>query len=83
MSNHAACMSVQHGLKVGAFVVLGFAFADWVPFLIAMVAAGFVGTVLGNRILKRLPDKGFDTVFKGILTLLALRLLWDAATGED
>jgi uncharacterized membrane protein YfcA len=83
VSNHAACMTVQHGLKVGAFVALGFAFADWIPFLLAMVAAGFVGTVLGNRVLRRLPDAGFDRVFKLILTVLALRLLWEALLGED
>lgn len=81
VANHAACMSIQHSLKVIAFAVLGFAFTEWIPFLLAMVGAGFVGTVLGARVLSRMPEKAFAYGFKGILTLLALRLLWSAAVG--
>ena len=83
VATHAACMTLQHSFKVIAFVVLGFAFAPWIPFLIAMIAAGFVGTLVGKRLLSRLPEKLFAGVFKGILTVLALQLLWTALANSN
>ena len=82
VATHAACMTVQHVLKVIAFFILGFAFTPWIPFLIAMIAAGFIGTMFGKRVLSLLPERIFAGVFKGILSLLALDLLWSAATGR-
>ncbi len=82
VATHAACMTIQHVFKVVAFVVLGFVFAPWIPFLAAMIAAGFVGTLLGKRVLSRLPERLFAGVFKGILSLLALELLRSAIVGH-
>ncbi len=80
VATHAACMTVQHTLKVIAFGFLGFAFLPWVPVLAAMIGAGFVGTLLGKRLLDRLPHDIFARVFKIILSVLALRLLYAAAS---
>jgi len=79
VGTHAACMTLQHGFKVAVFIVLGFAFAPWLPLLAAMIAAGFLGTLTGRAVLMKLPEKAFKIIFKTVLTLLALRLLWDAA----
>ena len=54
VSTHAACMTFQHGLKIVAFGLLGFAFLEWVPLVAAMIASGFIGTLMGRRILERL-----------------------------
>ena len=80
VATHATCMTVQHTLKVAAFGFLGFAFLPWVPLLAAMIAAGFLGTMLGRRLLDRLPHHIFARAFKIILTVLALRLLYAAAS---
>ncbi len=80
VATHATCMSVQHTLKVAAFGFLGFAFLPWVPLLAAIIAAGFLGTMLGRRLLDRLPHHIFARAFKIILTVLALRLLYAAAS---
>ena len=80
VATHATCMSVQHSLKVAAFGFLGFAFLPWVPLLAAMIAAGFLGTMLGRRLLDRLPHHIFARAFKIILTVLAVRLLYAAAS---
>ena len=80
VATHAACMTLQHSFKVIAFAMLGFTFTPWIAFLAAMIAAGFVGTLLGKRLLSKLPEKLFANIFKGILTLLALQLLWTALT---
>ena len=80
VATHAACMTLQHTLKVVAFGFLGFAFLPWAPLLVAMIAAGFFGTMIGRRLLDRLPHHAFARIFKLILTVLALRLLYAAVT---
>jgi uncharacterized protein len=79
VASHAACMCIQHGLKVVAFGWLGFNFADWLPLMLAMIASGFVGTWLGTRLLEKLPEELFRTILKWLLTVLALDLLRRAA----
>lgn len=81
VATHAACISIQHGLKVVAFGFLGFAFHDWIGLVVAMVASGFIGTLLGKHVLTRLPEHLFAQLFKLTLTVLALRLLWNALRG--
>ena len=76
----AACMTIQHGLKGIAFGVLGFYFQPWIPVIVVMIASGFLGTLLGRRILKRLPEQIFSRLFRIVLTLLAGRLLYLAMT---
>ena len=45
-----------------------------------MIASGFLGTLLGRRILKGLPERLFSRLFRIVLTLLAGRLLYLAIT---
>lgn len=75
VATHAAAMVLQHGLKVVVFGLLGFAFSPYVPLLAAMIATGFLGTLAGTAILKRLPERGFRAGFKIVMTLLALDLI--------
>jgi uncharacterized protein len=75
VATHAAGMTIHHGLKVVVFGLAGFAFADWVPFMLAMILSGQFGTIHGTRLLERLPESAFRTGFKLLLTLLALDLL--------
>lgn len=81
VATHAACMTLQHGLKVAAFSALGFALIPWLPVLAAMMGLGFLGTIVGTRLLDRLPERGFARGFRLVLTLLALQLLWNGAAG--
>jgi uncharacterized membrane protein YfcA len=75
----AVCMTLQHGLKILAFGLLGFAFGPWIGLIAAMTATGFLGTLAGTRLLRRLPERTFRAGFKWVMTLLALQLL--ASTG--
>ncbi len=70
----SACMSGQHFLKALVFVALGFAFAEWLTLIAAMIVAGFGGTVVGVRVLQALPERVFQIALKAVLTGLALRL---------
>jgi uncharacterized membrane protein YfcA len=75
VSTHAACMVAQHILKVIVFGLLGFAYGPYIGLIIAMIVSGFIGTVIGKRILVRMDDAIFHRVLAAVLTLLALKLL--------
>ncbi|MEM6712781.1 MAG: sulfite exporter TauE/SafE family protein [Pseudomonadota bacterium] len=75
---HAASMVMQHGMKVVAFGFLGFAFGSWIPMMAGMIAAGFLGTLLGTRLLHALPEERFRKAFRLMLTALALQLIISA-----
>ncbi len=71
----AACVGLQHCLKIVVFGVLGFAFAPWVPLIVLMIGLGFLGTLLGRHVLLKIDPQRFALVLKFVLTALALRLI--------
>jgi uncharacterized protein len=75
IATHAACMSIHHALKVLAFGLIGFAFAEWFTLIMAMIVSGLAGTWAGTKLLERLPEAWFQGVLKACLTLVALDLL--------
>jgi uncharacterized protein len=75
VATSAAGMTVHHGLKIIVFGMAGFAFARWLGFIAAMIVSGYLGTLFGSRMLGRVPEALFRTVFKWALTALALDLL--------
>ncbi|MEM1377703.1 MAG: sulfite exporter TauE/SafE family protein [Pseudomonadota bacterium] len=75
VASSAVGMIFQHLVKVIAFGTLGFAFTQWLPLIIAMVASGYLGTLAGVYFLKGLPEKRFRRWFKIGMTLLALDLI--------
>lgn len=81
VATFAAAMTLQHAPKALVFGAAGFAFAQWLPLVVAMIAAGLAGTWLGVRLLHRLGNRLFGRVFNLLLTALALRLLWLGASG--
>jgi uncharacterized membrane protein YfcA len=76
VATFAACMSLQHLSKAFVFGFAGFVFRDWLGLMAAMIAAGLLGTWLGLKLLGGLSAERFDSLFRWVLTLLALRLLW-------
>lgn len=76
-ATHGTLMVVQHGLKIIVFSSLGFAFKEWAVFLLMMLVTGFIGTMFGKSLLQRLPQVWFQKGVTLILTLLALKMLFD------
>ena len=76
VATHAALMTVQHGVKSLAFAVLGFSFASWAGFIVAMIAAGFLGTLFGKVLLNRMDDRRFKLALNVMLILLSMRLIY-------
>ena len=77
----AACMTLKHALKVAAFGLVGFAYLPWLPLIGVMIVSGFLGTVIGRQIVSRIPEARFRTAFRVLLTVLALRLLYQGFFG--
>ena len=73
-------MMFIHGLKVVVFAVLGFEFFTYLPLMIAMVSAGFLGNWIGFKLLNLMNEEIFRRLFQAMLIILSLRLLWAAAT---
>lgn len=78
VSTHSVVMTIQHGLKIVTFVLLGFAFGPFIPLLIGLVTFSFVGSFAGRLLLNRLPEPIFRVALKLTLTVLALQLLYSA-----
>lgn len=81
MGTFSACLLLQHGLKMAAFGLLGFAFGPYLPFLAAMLACSLAGTGAGRLLLGRLNDRAFHRMLAVLLTLLALRLVHAGLAG--
>ena len=81
IATHATCMVVQHGLKILAFGLLGFAYAAWAPLLGAMILSGVLGTWIGRQALDNIPEEKFKITFKIVMTLLSLQIIWSAIAG--
>jgi uncharacterized protein len=78
VSTHAAIMVLQHGFKIFALGLLGFIYTPWIGLLIAMLVSGFAGALVGRAILWRVAEEKFKLIFNMVLTLLALRMLYQA-----
>jgi uncharacterized membrane protein YfcA len=79
VATHAMLNTFVHVFKVAMFVVLGFAFARYLPLILLMVIAGFGGTAVGSRMLAHVPEDVFRLAFRMLLTVVAVGLIWRAA----
>jgi len=77
VGTQAAFMTFQHGIKIITFLFLGFSFLNYLSLIIAMIIFGIIGTWVGKKILVSMPGKLFGNVFNLILTILAVRLLFE------
>ena len=77
VATHAAFMTWKHGVKIITFGLLGFSFSDFFPLIIGMILFGIIGTWTGKTILIWMPEKVFAKAFNFVLTIFALRLLFE------
>ena len=75
VATHATLMTVQHGLKVIVFGLLGFGFADWGVFVVAMILFGLCGTLAGRLFLDRIEERWFRRALDTLLVLISARLI--------
>ena len=80
LATHSALMTIQHLTKVIIFGFVGFAYAEYFLLITAMIISGFIGTIIGKKILVKFGQKYFKLVLNSILTLIAINLTWNALT---
>lgn len=75
LGTHGALLTVQQGLKITLFSIVGFAYLSWIWLLAIIFLVGIVGNLLGVVLLKRVSEHHFRRIFQALLILLALRLI--------
>jgi uncharacterized membrane protein YfcA len=78
IGTQAACASLGHLAKIAVFGAVGFSFLEHLPLLVVLAACVVAGTALGTRLLERVDERTFTALYKGALTLIALRLVTSA-----
>ena len=75
VATKAGCQMMTHVLKILVFFINGFIFSEYLVLVLSMVLATLIGTYMGKKLLGRLSDKSFKWVFKGLISVLAIRAL--------
>ena len=78
LATHSALMSIQHLIKAIVFGFVGFTYSEYFLLIFLMITSGFVGTILGKKILVKYGSKYFKLILNATLTIIALYLIWNA-----
>ena len=74
----AACQAAGHLVKIAIFGIAGFVFADYAIPLALLSLSVIAGTWIGSQLLERVSERWFKRLYRGVLTLIALRLvIWE------
>lgn len=73
--NTAVYMSLNHSVRLAAYLALGFSLAAWWQLATAMIVAGICGSWVGTRLRGFVPERNFQRLFRWLVTLLALRMM--------
>jgi len=74
--NKAACQMITHLTKIPLFIYFfNVNYIDEFAILLPLILSVYVGTNLGKKILSFIPERIFKILFKGCLTVIALRLI--------
>lgn len=76
LGTSTACMVFQHTGKVLIFGLSGFSFSLYFDLLSALILASLVGTWIGRNVLIRANQQITKPLFKTVVTILGIYLLW-------
>ena len=78
IANKAVCQAISHMGKIPLFVLFfNFNYFSEMQVLIPLTIAVIIGTNLGKQILQFIPEKVFRRLFRGTLTVIAIKLIAD------
>jgi len=78
IANKAVCQAISHLGKIPLFIFFfQFNYFSELKLLIPLSVAVFFGTNFGKQILGFIPEKTFKILFKGALTIIAIKLIVD------
>jgi uncharacterized membrane protein YfcA len=72
----SACMITLDVMKVTGYVSLGFSYFDYIPHIVGATFAGFLGTWIGKQVTHRISEVAFRRVFKVLVSVVAIRLIY-------
>ncbi|MGI9239098.1 MAG: sulfite exporter TauE/SafE family protein [Woeseiaceae bacterium] len=72
----AASLTGMGIFKITGYTLNGFEYEPYMQIIVFAIAAAFLGTWIGKMIVDRISEAVFRTVFKALVTLTALRLLY-------
>ena len=76
----AVCLLGLDIVKSASYVSFGFNYLDYLPHIGVAFVASFAGTVLGGHIATLIPEARFRSLFKWLITLVAIRLVLKGAS---
>lgn len=62
--------------KITGYSLNGFDYGPYIPTIAFAIVAAFIGTWMGKLVIDRISEQLFRTVFRALVTLTALRLLY-------
>ena len=78
IANKAVCQAISHLGKIPLFVLFfNFNYFSEIQVLIPLTIAVIIGTNFGKQILQFIPEKVFRRLFRGTLTIIAIKLIAD------
>jgi len=75
-STLAVCLISLDVLKVWGYTSFGFSYFDYIPHIVGASITGVMGTWVGKRATHLISEKLFRRVFKVLVSLVALRLIY-------
>lgn len=76
MATQGVIQTYSHFLKVLGFLWIGFNFKPWLVPLACMSLAAIIGTTFGVSIVRKMSQRLFNILFRGVLVISAIQLLW-------
>ena len=77
----ALTQTLGHLLRIFGYASVGFAVTGQLDVLAPLLVATVAGTFAGRRLHARLDEARFRALFKGILVVLSMKLVYDGVTG--
>ena len=75
IASNAVIMFTSHLIKVFVFFMIGVQLQEYWLLILWLSAAAIIGSFIGNHLRDKLNDKIFFTLFKALLTLLAINMI--------
>lgn len=75
IATKAACQALDHLVKVPLFGLIGINVLVYWDIIIYLSFAIIAGIFIGKRLVKRLSDKAFISIFKFVLIVIAVRII--------
>ena len=76
ISNKAVCQAISHMGKIPLFIIIfEYNYFTELEILIPLIIAVFIGTNFGKKVLYFIPENIFRYLFKGSLTIIAIKLI--------